>query len=160
MTHLATTEAGDALDHVPVGREVAVVDGDHPAPRHEIERDVDLLEDADRRRLVHRDLAGRCAEQRGQFVADGQRQVQPVVLAPRRDQVAGPLLLDHPAERLDRPLRRSAERVAVEVDQVGVGDDELVAPASEWIGGVERLGGRTFDHDRARLPDGVGVAAS
>ncbi len=82
MSDLGAPKSGDAVDHVAIGREVPVVDGDDPAARHEIQRDVDLLEDGDRGRLVNGHLAGPCAEQWGQFVADREREIEPVVLPP------------------------------------------------------------------------------
>ena len=69
------------------------------------------------------------------------------MLPPRRDQVGRPLL-DHPVQRVDGAPRRAPERVPVEVDQLGVADHELVAPAGEWIVGVELLRIASGDHQR------------
>jgi hypothetical protein len=98
----------DPLHDVAIGGEVGVVDGDHPSAGNEIERGVDRLEDRDRRRLVDRALAGPGTEQRGQLVADGEGEVQPVVFPPRGDQVVRPVL-DHPVQGRDRPFRGAPE---------------------------------------------------
>ena len=98
MAHLDVASPGDPLDDVPIGGEVAVGNGDDLPSAEvagEIERDVHLLEDADRGRLVDHDLAWARTEQRGQLVADRECQVQPVVFPPRRDQIARPFV-DHP----------------------------------------------------------------
>ena len=136
---LDVPQPGDALDDVPIGREVAVVDGDHPSrPADEVERDVDLLEDPDRGRFVDGDLARPGAEQRGEFVADarasGSASRAPTTTRSGRRPIASTTR----CSAVDRALRGAAERVAVEVDQLGIGDHELVAPAREGIGSVER----------------------
>ncbi len=151
MTYRARSVPGDPFDDVAVGGEVGVVDGDHPSVGYEVQGGVDLLEDPDRGRLVHGDLAGRCTEQRGQLVTDCQRQVQPVVFPPRADQIAGPVF-DHPVQRFHCALRCAAQRVPVEVDQLGIGDHEFVSPACQGVGGVQLLRIGSVDHPPTLAP--------
>jgi len=72
-------------------------------------------------------------------VADPLRQVEPR-LVPGPDQAVAPLALDDVVEAGHGGLGEAAEGVAVEVDEVFVGDDEPVAEGGQGVGGVSVLG--------------------
>src|SRR6185369_11116495 len=77
-------------------------------------------------------------EPRPQQVADPARRPEPVV--PAADQLAGPFLGRDPRDTLDRAQRRPPERVAVEIDEVRIRDDEPSTERGQGIRRVERSG--------------------
>ena len=119
--------AGDAVGDVAVGREVVAVDHDLGAPGPGGHRGAHQLVEQHRGRVADGDLARRGAQaDPADLVAEGQRQVEPA-LVPAADQPAAPLVGHEVAQPLGRDRQRAAQRVAVEVDEVGVGPDEAVA---------------------------------
>ena len=131
---------GQALEHVAVGREVVAV-GDDGALRRQpvgVERRRAELEQVDGGRVGDDHLARPRAEHAlGQQVADARRRVDPV--RPAGDEPLAPLL-DEVAQPVARGHRQPAERVAVEVDPLLVGEHEPLAEAGQRVGRVERGG--------------------
>ncbi len=132
---------GDALGDVAVGREVVGVDDDLGARGVRTDGVVDggahQLVEPHGRRVADRGLAGRRAQaDPREVVTERGRQVHPA-LVPAADESAAPLLVDEGGEPLGHGGDGPAERVAVEVDEVGVGAGEAVAERGEGVGGVE-----------------------
>ena len=74
-------------------------------------------------------------------VADLEGQLHPR-LVPPADEPAAPVLAQEPLDPLDRRHRRAPERVAVEVDEAGVGAREPLAVVGEAVGAVHPPGER------------------
>ena len=132
---------GDALGDVAVGREVVGVDDDLGAggirPDGVVDGGAHQLVEPHGRRVADRGLAGRRAQaDPRQVVAEGGGQVHPA-LVPPADEAATPLLVDERGEPLGHGGDGPAERVAVEVDEVGVRAGEAVAERRQGVGGVE-----------------------
>ena len=70
-------------------------------------------------------------------------------MIPTADQVAAPLLFHDLRETLAGGSREAAKRVAVEVDEAGILEDEPVAEAGERVGPIES--GRPGRVDRCRF---------
>ena len=79
------------------------------------------------------------ADEFADLVADALRRVPPAFV-PAADEVVAPLFFDNLFCSLLRDFGHHAQRVAVEVDEVGVGDDEALAVGGEGVEGVEFLG--------------------
>ncbi len=154
VTHRAPGRGGHAVDDVSVAREIVLIDREHRAVGAERSSAVEQLVQVHRRGVVHGHFANSGADQGREKIPDALGLVDPV--RPRADQVDAPLLLDHLAETINRTSRRSTERVAVEVHERAVADDELLAPVGERICGVERQ--RTGTGDVAGGVSGWGGA--
>ena len=123
-------------------------------PGRAVERGAREPVEVDRRRIADRDLVRPGPEDlRRQQVADPARLAEPVL--PAADQLAGPFLAGDPREPLDRRPRRPPERVAVEVEEIRVRDDEPVAERGERIRRVERRGIGRRDRRRGASPHRV-----
>jgi hypothetical protein len=131
------TGAGDAFEHVAVGREVVLVGDERGDAGVGVEDRVDELVEVDGDRVRDEDGAGLGADHLGQRVAGAGRRGDPV--EPAADELVAPLL-DDAAQALARALRQPAERVAVEVELVRVVDHEALAEARERVARVERFG--------------------
>jgi len=83
------------------------------------------------RRVVHDDLAIVGTKQRSEFVPDDERQFKP--FTPRPNEARTPFFVHHLVKAMNSCSRQHAERVAVEVRQVGIIDDEPVAPMRKFI---------------------------
>ncbi len=132
--------ARDALQHVPVRREVPGVEHDLVAARdlRRRERGAHELVEDHRRRVPDERLAGRRAERhRADPVAQRQRQLVPL-LVPAADEPRAPDVGREPREPLGRRARRPAERVPVEVGGDLLGVDERVTEPRERVRRVER----------------------
>ena len=141
---LAVAIAGQALEHVPIGREVRPVGDDDPAaraarraPRSRAGRSSTVVESqiaTSSGRAPSSPVPSRSPTRRG---ASSQWS-QPRISSPAHSSVGDP------GEPLDRRERRPAERVAVEVDEIRVRDDEPAPERRQRIGRVERrrVGGR------------------
>jgi hypothetical protein len=79
-------------------------------------------------------------------VADSLRKVEPR-LVPGADQAVAPLVLDDVLKPGQGGFGEPAEGVAVEVDEVVVGDDEAGAERGERVGGVAAAGVRAGEVD-------------
>ena len=136
QAQLAAAARGEALEHVAVGGEVAAVGDDRALAR--LEHGGAQLVEVDGRRVAGDHLAGARAEDvLGEQVADPRGRVDPVV--PAGDELAAPLG-DGGGEPVARGQREAAERVAVEVDPLGVVVDEPISEGAEGIGVVQRGG--------------------
>ena len=147
-------EVDRPLQHVEVRGEVHLVGDDGPAARPGPERRHHELEEIDRRGVRHDDVGRSRPDQRRELRADPLAGGEPS-LAPPPDQPAAPLALDRLPEPRTRLPWQAPERVAVEVNQPRIADDELTPEAGERVGRIEapRLGERVS-------ATGAGSAAS
>jgi hypothetical protein len=147
-SHLEPELAGDAVGDVAVRRELVRVDGDDGAGGTQLEGGVQQLVEVHRDRVVDHDLVTVDAEQPGQHRPRLERELEPTVV-PGPDQPARPLLGDDALDLVHGPAGRSAQRVAVQVHEGRVRDDELVAPGGERVRSVERHRVVPRDHRRS-----------
>ena len=133
--HLASGLLRDALHDVTVGGELPGVDADEVSVRGEINRGSHQLVEVDARRVVDDHLSGAGSDDRGEFVPDLEWEVEPML--PRGDETLRPLSCHDLMDAVHGPPRGHAERVAVEVGEVGIVDHELVAPPGQRICCVE-----------------------
>ncbi len=136
---LVAARLGQPLQHVLVGRKVVVVgDDDAPAGSGVTGRRGQLVQ-VDAGRVAHHDLARLDPEYAGgQLVTGVPGERDPV--RPAVDQLLAPLLVDRRPQPVDGGPGQPAERVAVEVHEVGVGDHEPVPERGERIGRVPGFG--------------------
>ena len=140
-----------ALEDVEVRGEVQLV-GDHggaAGPRPE--RRDRQLEEVDGGGIRHDDVVRRRPDQGGELRADPLAGGEPA-LAPPSDEAASPLLLDGPTEPRGRLPREPPQRVAVQVDEARVADDELPPEARERIGRVQTARLREIGRALPRRP--------
>ena len=69
--------------------------------------------------------------------------VDPVI--PAADELAAPLVVDDAGEPGLRLRGQAAQRIGVEIDEVGVRVDEALKEWCEFVGGVERVGVRRIE---------------
>ena len=131
---------GQALEDVAIRREF-VTGGDDRAPgRSRIESRGGQAVQVHARGIRHDRLARPCPEQRRPDpVADPLGPVEPRV--PAADEIAAPAIPDQARQPLRGGPRQAPERVAVEVHDRWVVDDEPVPERGERVGRVEFLGG-------------------
>ena len=134
--------SGKAFEHVPVGGEVGAVGEDRAGPG--VEHGGGELVEVDGGGVAGDHLARLGTEDTvREQVADAFGKVDPLV--PAGDEVGAPLGGQR-AQPLARGDRQPSERVAVEIDGLGVVDDEALAKRRQRIGGVQALGVRALDH--------------
>ena len=127
------------LQHVEVRGEVHLVGDDDPAARPGPERRHHQLEQVDRCGVRHDDVGRIRADQRRELRADPLAGGEPP-LAPPPDQPAAPLAVDRlPEPRTGLP-GQPPERIAVEVDEARVADDELPPETGQRVGRVQSAG--------------------
>ena len=130
---------GDPHRDVAVGREVVAVDHDLGASGPGGDRSPHQLVEQHGGGVTDRDLSRRGPQaDTAEVVAEGQRQVEPAFV-PAADQADAPLALDERPQPVGGDRQRPAERVAVEIDQRGVGSHEARAIRGERIGVVQRV---------------------
>ena len=131
-------DRAEAGQDVPVGGEVVVVGDDHPAPRPGRQGRAGQLVQVDAGRVGQDHLARPGADEAGQHVTGLPAQLDPP--GPAVDQVRAPLHVDRHPQPFPGRHRQPAQRVAVQVHGVRVGDDEPVPVPGERVGGVQLLG--------------------
>ena len=134
-------DAGVALNHVEVGREIARLAQHDVTVRIERKRRADQLGEVYRDRIARDHLVRLRADQRGNLRAHALRHGDPVAtaarqLVPAADQTFAPLGVDHPVQTLTRCLGQRPERIAVEVDHP-FGQIEALAKVRDAIGCIE-----------------------
>ncbi len=129
----AVEEGGQALCHVEVGGEVAVVRQDDLAVGAERQGRGEGLEDLYREGVAEDDGARGGADQASDAVAELARLAGPAAGVPRADKLAAPVLDHRAVDRLHCRDRQRAEGVAVEIDHA-LGEGEEGAGAGE-VGG-------------------------
>ncbi len=97
------------------------------------------FEEVERDRIADEGLTGRGADQSPDLVADALWRVPPA-LVPAADEVVSPFIFNNLFCSFLCSFGHTTEGVAVEVDEVGVGDDESLAVGGEGILGVEVVG--------------------
>ncbi len=132
-------EHAETLRHVQVGREVSGLAEDDPPPGPRFDRGGQELVEIDRGGVRHDHLAGACADQRGDLVADPPRRADPVVEIPTAYEIDAPFLLGKASKARGRALRKRAETVPVQIDDA-VGNQERVPHRPQRIGGVPGAG--------------------
>ena len=137
---LEVPRPGQAFEDVAVGRKVVPVGHDHAPPGPRLERRREQLVDVDGRRVADDHLARPRTHERRDQVADPARLGDPVV--PAADQLAAPLLGDDAAQAVGGCPREAAQRVAVEVDDLRVVDDEPLSEGRQRVGRVQLGGAR------------------
>jgi hypothetical protein len=135
MTYLPARLLGDAFHDVAVGGELTRLNADEMSVGCEIDGGANQLVEVDARRVVDDHLTGAGTDDRGELVTDVERKVEPVL--PRGDETFRPFCGHHLVDAVNRATGGHAEGVSVEVGEVGVVDDELVAPPGEWILRIE-----------------------
>jgi hypothetical protein len=101
----------------------------------------DQLEEVDRCRISHHDLARCCAEEPGKLVPHPLGRLIPTAV-PGPDEVAPPFALHGLAKALYGPARKASQGVAIHVDEVGFRKEKGIAKGSELVLGVQTLGER------------------
>src|SRR6266700_2600797 len=91
-------------------------------------------------------LVGRRTEELRDLRSDPSRRAKPAV-APGSNQTLAPLPIDRFAHPTDTALGQSTQRIAIEIDQVGIDDHELVTKASEHVLSIELAGVIGVDGD-------------
>ena len=142
---LASVQTGQTVEHVAVGGEVLRVGDDRSGAG--VKDRAGELEEVDRGG-VRDDHLPRAGAQHagGEEIADPFREVDPLV--PAADELRPPPV-GHLYEALARGQRETAERVAVEVNRLGVVEHEAVAERRERVLRVEALCIRPVGHRSA-----------
>ena len=134
----------DALDDVPVAGEVVGVGHDHAPPGPRVQRRAGQLVQVHRGVVGDQDLPGRGAGELADQVARPGRQVHPVVPGP--GQGRAPFLAEHAVHPPQGRQGQRAERVAVQVDQPGLAEQEALAVPAERVRRVKLPGLRPVQH--------------
>ncbi len=104
--------------------------------RTRLERGHNELEEVNRGRVAGDHLIGRGADQLRDLGADALWGAEPA-LAPAADEPLAPLVIDGRVQPRRSAPGQPPERVAVQVDQVGVVDHELVAKVRQLVLAVQ-----------------------
>jgi hypothetical protein len=121
-----------ALEDIQVRWEVEIVAHNLGAARTGLQRSAHKLEQVDGGRIADDHLIGLRADQLCDLRADALRRLEPA-LAPAANEALAPLLLHRFAHAGCGKLGQASERVAIEVDDVWIGDHKCITKSRQRI---------------------------